>query len=97
MLKYKKNDFFDKNPEKKSYFSWCFYIESTPKTKHRKNCKKLDREHLIGCRGVKLFLLKDVTITNVTTATVTAATLTTVTILVFEFFHNLIFFSFVTI
>ena len=41
---------------------------------------KAAREHLIGCRGVKLFLLKYVTITNVTTATVTTVTITTVTI-----------------
>ena len=40
----------------------------------------LPQEHLIGCRGVKMFLLKDVTITSVTTATVTTATITTFTI-----------------
>ena len=27
--------------------------------KHRKNSKTLPREHLIGCQGVKMFLLKD--------------------------------------
>ena len=36
-------------------------------------------EHLIGCQGGKLFLLKYVTITTVTTATVTTVTSTTVT------------------
>ena len=50
------------------------------KKKHRKNREKLPQEHLIGCRGVKLFLLKYVTITTVTTATVTTVTITTVTI-----------------
>ena len=48
--------------------------------KHRENREKLHREHLIGCRGVKLFFLKYVTITTVTTATVTTVILTTVTI-----------------
>ena len=47
--------------------------------KHCKNRKNLPREHL-GCRGVKLILLKYVTITTVTTATVTTVTVTTVTI-----------------
>ena len=27
--------------------------------KHRKNRKTLPREHLIGCQGLKIFLLKD--------------------------------------
>ena len=27
--------------------------------KHRENRKKLTKEHLIGCQGVKMFLLKD--------------------------------------
>ena len=35
--------------------------------KHRENREKLHREHLIGCPGVKLFLLKYVTITTVNT------------------------------
>ena len=48
--------------------------------KHRENRKNLPREHIIGCWGVKLFLLKDVTIITVTTATVTTVTFTTVTI-----------------
>ena len=48
--------------------------------KHRENCEKLHQEHLIGCRGVKLFLLKDFTITTVATATVTTVTINTVTI-----------------
>ena len=48
--------------------------------KHRENRKKLHREYIIGCRGVKLFFLKDVTITTVTTATVTTVTINTVTI-----------------
>ena len=39
--------------------------------KHRQNREKLPREHLIGCGGVKLFLLKYVAITTVATATVT--------------------------
>ena len=50
------------------------------KKKHCKNCKKLPREHFIGCQGVKLFLLKDVMIATVTTASVTTVTITTVTI-----------------
>ena len=49
-------------------------------TMFKKNCKKLPREHLIGCQVVKLFLLKDVTIATVTTASVTTVTITTVTI-----------------
>ena len=71
-------------------------------TKHRENRENLRREHLMGCRGVKLSLLKDVTITTVTTATVTTVTmsfrvlpqfifLSFVTITVFEFCPNLIF------
>ena len=52
--------------------------------KHRENREKLHREHLIGCRGVKLFLIKDVTITTFTSANVTTVTITTVTIWVFE-------------
>ena len=47
--------------------------------KHRENRKKLHREHLIGCQGVKWFFLKYVTSTTVTTATVTTVILTTVT------------------
>ena len=39
----------------------------------------------MGCRGVKLFLLKDVTITSVATATVTTVTITTFTIPVLKF------------
>ena len=72
--------------------------------KHRKNCEKLPWEYLIGCRGVKLFLLKDVTLTTtVTTVTITSITiwvlsqfdfLSFVTILVFEFCYNLNFFEF---
>ena len=50
------------------------------KRKHCENREKLHREHLISCRGVKLSLLKDVTITTVTTATVTTVTTTNVTI-----------------
>ena len=52
-----------------------------------KSCTK----NLISCRGVKLFLLKDVTITTVATTTVA---ITTVTTSIFEFCKNL---SFVTI
>ena len=44
----------------------------------------LHQEHLIGCRGVKLLLLKDVTITAVTTAagqcSTATVTITTVAI-----------------
>ena len=68
--------------------------------KHCENHKKLHREHLICCWGVKLFLLKDVTITAVTTNTVTTVIffiLSLVTNRVLEFCHNLSFFSFVTI
>ena len=54
---------------------------SVPITKkHSENCEKLHREPLIGCQGVKLFLLKYVTITTVTTATVTTVNCITVTI-----------------
>ena len=42
--------------------------------------QKLHREYLIGCRGVKMLFLKDVTITSVTTDTVTTVTFTHVTI-----------------
>ena len=51
--------------------------------KHRENRKKLHREHLIGCQGAKLFLLKYVIMSTVATATVTTDTITTVTIWVF--------------
>ena len=61
------------------------------------NRKQLPWEHLIGWQGVKLFLLKYVTITTVTTATVTTVTITTVPVWVFEFCHNLFSFSFVAI
>ena len=57
-------------------------------TKHRENRKKLPWEHLIGCQGVKLFLLKYVTITTVSNATVTTDIITTVTIWVLKFCHN---------
>ena len=50
------------------------------KTKTLQESQKTAREHLISCRGVKLFLLKYVTITTVTSATVTTVTMTTVTI-----------------
>ena len=80
------------------YFFWCqnFFLEGlqihllgdgvhffffSPK-KHRKNCKKLPREHLISCWGVKLFLLNCVTITIF---------FFFFTIWVFEFGHNLSF------
>ena len=42
--------------------------------KHRKNFKKLHQEHLMGCRGVKVLLLKDVTITTINTVNVTSVT-----------------------
>ena len=54
--------------------------------KYRKNRKKLHQENFICCWGVKLFLLKDVTITAATTAIVT-----TVTIWFFDFCQNLSF------
>ena len=58
------------------------YNKSTffAKQKRRENRKKLTPEHFIGCRGVKMFLLKYITISTVTTATVTTVTITTVTI-----------------
>ena len=73
--------FFIKNKLKKANY---------PLEKHRKNCEKLHQEHLSGCQGVKLFLLKDVTITTVTTATVNTVTILLL-VLQFEFL------SFVTI
>ena len=54
--------------------------------KHRENREKLPWEYLICCRGVKLFLLKDVPITTI----VTTVTITTITIWV-KFCHNLSF------
>ena len=39
--------------------------------------QKAAREHIIGCQGVKLCLLKDVTVTTFTTATVNTVTITT--------------------
>ena len=47
--------------------------------KHRENRKTLPFEHCNGCQCVKLFLLKDVTITTVTTVTITTVTRTTIT------------------
>ena len=47
--------------------------------KHRENREKLPWEYLICCLGVKLFLLKYVTITAVPTATVATVTITSVT------------------
>ena len=58
--------------------------------KHRKIAKSCP-EHItlmLRCQVVKLFLLKDVTLTT----TVTTVTITTITISLFEFCHNLIFF-----
>ena len=37
----------------------CFGIPLMYYGKHCENRKKLPREHLIGCQGVKMFLLKD--------------------------------------
>ena len=45
------------NPIKAKTYSFQILLK-----KHCKNCEKLLREHLIGCQGVNLFLLKDVTI-----------------------------------
>ena len=67
--------------EKKKVFSKeGSKVSQNIKKKHRQNREKLPREHLIGCQGVKLFLLKDVNITTVTTATVTTTTVTIVII-----------------
>ena len=66
-------------------------LHQNVKIQHCKYCKKGHREHLISCQGVKLFLLKYITITTVTTATVTTVPITTVTTWVFEFCHNLFF------
>ena len=44
--------------------------------KHRENCKTLPFKHCIGCQCVKLFFLKDVTITTVTPLTITTVTIT---------------------
>ena len=49
------------------------YRNITTTTKMRES-RKAALDHLISCQGVKLFLLKDVTITNVTTVTVTTVT-----------------------
>ena len=65
--------------------------------KHCKNREKLQLEHLIGCQGVNLFLLKYVTITTVTTASVTTVTITTLTnflsFVTFDFFLNFVVIS----
>ena len=55
------------------------FIFLKPKAKHRKSCEKL-RWELVGCQGVKVFLLKDVIITT----SVTTVIFITITILVFE-------------
>ena len=57
--------------------------DSSSSYKHCENREKLHREHLIGCGGVKLSLLKDVNITTVTTTTIASVTITTVTIEIF--------------
>ena len=59
------------------------------KEKYCQNHERLTQEHLIGCRGVNLFLLKDITISTVTTATVTTVTITNVPVSVFRFSHSL--------
>ena len=41
-----------------SDFLVCLVKQSSA-LKHRENCKKLPREHLIGCQVVKMFFLKD--------------------------------------
>ena len=48
--------------------------------KHHENRKTLPFERRIGCQRVKLFLLKDVTVTTITTVTITTVTITTITI-----------------
>ena len=75
----------------------CLFIKGTyVHIKHCKNREKLHKEHLIGCQGVKLFLLKYVTISTVTTAIVTTVPIWVLllkknffTIWFFEFCHNL--------
>ena len=59
----------------------CYRNDKTQfNEKHCENREKVPGKHFIGCRGVKLFLLKDVAITTVTSATVTTITITTITI-----------------
>ena len=61
----------------------CFFFASVFHDQHKtsqKKCKKLHREHLIDCQGVKLYLLKDVANTTVTTAIIINVTVATVTI-----------------
>ena len=50
--------------KKKSLFkhqclSFIICVPPAPCQKHCENCKTLPREHLIGCHGVKMFLIKD--------------------------------------
>ena len=40
-------------------WSWVQFLLGYMYKKHRENREKLPREHLIGCQGVKMFLLKD--------------------------------------
>ena len=65
--------------------------------KYCKNHEKLHQEHIIGCQGVKLFLLWYVIITTVPTATVIIVTITTVTIWFFWVWSHFNFLSFVNI
>ena len=45
----------------KSFLAAALVVAAKTKRvkKHCKNCEKLPREHLIGCQGVTMFLLKD--------------------------------------
>ena len=56
-----------------------FVSSSTNKEKTSRESRKAALKYLICCRGVKLFLLKYVTITTVPTATVATVTITGVT------------------
>jgi hypothetical protein len=61
-------------------YTFCGNLSSScNKTKHRKSCEKLPWE-LVGCQGVKVFLLKDVIIPT----SVTTVIFITITIWVFE-------------
>ena len=72
----------------KSYFNASKMLNINLKKKHCKSCKKLPWE-LVGCQGVRVFLLKDVIITT----SVTIVIFITITIWVFEL-SQFYFFSF---
>ena len=54
-----------------------FFFNCFDQQKHRKNREKLPWEYLVCCQGVKLFVLKYVTITTVPTASVATVTIKT--------------------